>query len=224
MKTSSGIALQTTTGELGLAMVNPQGIYHFQSWDLGRQLANQIQMKLAEFIQPLSWSDFDFIAVAHGPGSYTSTRIGVVTAKTLAQQLQVPVYGVSTLMSIAHRAALNFTPWQDFPVMKKGEYLAVEMKAHNQDVWGAIYQFQGKEKELKVIMSDERFTKTKWQEIIEHQQDKLSKLRIIKAPEKIALTAENLLGIALIKNQITEAKLINNWQNLTAFYEAKQKQ
>ena len=96
-----GLALHTTTGELGIALVNHQGLYRFESWDLGRRLANEIQIKLAEFIQPLSWQDLDFIAVAKGPGSYTSTRIGVVTAKTLAQQLQLPVYGISTLMAIS---------------------------------------------------------------------------------------------------------------------------
>ena len=201
-----GLALHTTTGELGIALVNHQGLYRFESWDLGRRLANEIQIKLAEFIQPLSWQDLDFIAVAKGPGSYTSTRIGVVTAKTLAQQLQLPVYGISTLMAIA---------WEHKKKLSPGEYIAVEMKAHNEEIFGAIYRFQGQEKELKIIVQEARITKKNWLNIINSYE----KVMKIKAPDKIAFTAENLLEIALIKNKKIDVEQEYNWQKLTAFYE-----
>lgn len=37
------------------------------------------------------------IIVSNGPGSYTGTRIGVTTAKTLGWALQIPVYPISSL-------------------------------------------------------------------------------------------------------------------------------
>jgi tRNA threonylcarbamoyl adenosine modification protein YeaZ len=208
--TVSGLALHTTTGELGVALVDTQGNRRSQSWDLGRQLANEIQIKLAEFIQPLSWQDLGFIAVANGPGSYTSTRIGVVTAKTLAQQLQIPVYGVSTLMTIAWHYHQNLT---------EGQLIAVEMKAHNEDIFGSMYQFLGIEQELKTITPERRFTKKQWQKILEQEEKSSQSFLKIEAPNKIGFTTLSLLEIALIKNKIGGHANNNHWEYLTAFYE-----
>src|SRR5699024_1174120 len=48
--------------------------------------------------------ELDKIAVAKGPGSYTGTRIGVTTAKTLSWSLEIPLYLVSSLEIIAANA------------------------------------------------------------------------------------------------------------------------
>lgn len=40
------------------------------------------------------WWDIVYVAVATGVGSFTGTRVGVVLARTLGQQLDIPVYGV----------------------------------------------------------------------------------------------------------------------------------
>lgn len=53
----------------------------------------------------LGAEDIGAVVVGRGPGSFTGVRIGVATAKGLAQGLRVPLYGVGTLDALAWRFA-----------------------------------------------------------------------------------------------------------------------
>lgn len=49
--------------------------------------------------------NIDLIAVTKGPGSFTSLRVGVVTAKTIAYAMDIPILGINTLEALAFGAA-----------------------------------------------------------------------------------------------------------------------
>lgn len=50
----------------------------------------------------LNPTDLDLIAVSKGPGSFTGIRIGVATANTMAQALNIPVVGVDAIEAMAY--------------------------------------------------------------------------------------------------------------------------
>ena len=106
-----GLALHTTTEVLSLAIarldepveeqvgegdLNNRSLLCLkqQSWQLGRELSTQLHLLLAEFMLSYNWSDLGFIAIAKGVGSFTGTRIGIVLARTLGEQLAIPVYAI----------------------------------------------------------------------------------------------------------------------------------
>ena len=105
MTKSFALALHTTTTklELAIAKVNPNSdrnsqiyiTHKQQSWELGRELSVQLHDCLNMFVGDILWTDFAFLAIATGIGSFTGTRIGVVVARTLAEQLDIPLYGIN---------------------------------------------------------------------------------------------------------------------------------
>ena len=79
--------------------------------------------------------DLTAIAVGVGPGPFTGLRVGLVTARTLAFVLEIPVYGVCSLDVVALEAA------QDAPV---GGKLTVATDARRKEVYLATYDDQGR--------------------------------------------------------------------------------
>jgi len=133
-----GLAIHTSSPELGLALRElEQESTRSQVWPLGRDLTVYLHDCLSDFLQPYAWSDLAYLAVAKGPGGFTGTRIGVVVARTLAQQLQVPLFGVSSLAAIAQHQLLSQPTDADPP-----PHLAVSLRAQRGEIFGAIYQAQ----------------------------------------------------------------------------------
>ncbi|MEM9002502.1 MAG: tRNA (adenosine(37)-N6)-threonylcarbamoyltransferase complex dimerization subunit type 1 TsaB [Cyanobacteria bacterium P01_F01_bin.86] len=129
-----GLAIHTSSPELGLALTDFNAVERHQTWPLGRDLTQYLHTSLATFIHPYAWSDLAFLAVAKGPGGFTGTRIGVVVARTLAQQLAIPLFGVSSLAAIAQTYSLS----QNISNPPTAD-IAIALRAQREEIFGAIY-------------------------------------------------------------------------------------
>ncbi|MEH2279263.1 MAG: tRNA (adenosine(37)-N6)-threonylcarbamoyltransferase complex dimerization subunit type 1 TsaB [Nostoc sp.] len=197
------LALHTTTPELGLVISNFAGETRSQVWNLGRDLSSLIHQYLIDFIKPQTWADLSFIAVAKGPGGFTGTRIGVVTARTLGQQLDIPVFAISTLAAVA---------WSKVGKSQNPKTLAVEMPAQRGQIFAAIYQFESDASKLRVCLSDRVFTPETWQETLANWN---TNYQLIQAQSGLAATVTSILELANLDWQ--EGKR-PNWSEALPYY------
>jgi tRNA threonylcarbamoyl adenosine modification protein YeaZ len=188
--TQYGLSLHTTTPELGFAISNFTGDTRTQVWKLGRDLSSYVHQYLIEFIQPQTWADIAFIAVAKGPGGFTGTRIGVVLARTLGQQLDIPVLGISTLAAVAWSKSISQNP--------PHEAIAVEMPAQRGQVFAAIYQPLPDAFGLKALLPDTVMTLEVWQETLANWN---TDYQLIEAKSGLAATVTSILELAYLEWQ-----------------------
>ncbi len=217
--TKHGLALHSSTPELGLAIacsdklsaswLEPDTINQNRGyldhakrssvWDLGRETSNLLHTYILDFIAPQTWQELAWVAVAHGPGGFTGTRLAVVTAKTIGQQLQIPVYGISNLAAVA---------WQQ---QIEGD-VAVVMPAQQGQIYAGVYRTSHRHRTIEVLEIDRLTTHADWQKY----SDKFSGSKIILASgAKLGKTVDGVWDLAQLQWQKGE---ISTWQNLTPFY------
>jgi tRNA threonylcarbamoyl adenosine modification protein YeaZ len=105
------LALHSSSEELGLGLqpLRPAADLpvaagrRLARHSLGRALSNHLLTCLEELLPAADWPRIGRLAVATGPGGFTGTRLTVVLARTLAQQLRVPLDGPSSFLLIARR-------------------------------------------------------------------------------------------------------------------------
>lgn len=197
-----GLALHSSSPQLGLSLSNFFDHTRHQTWDLDRELFNYLHPYLAEFLKPLTWQNLAFIAVAIGPGSFTSTRIGVVTARTIAQQLDIPLFAVSTL------AALAWFKREDY---ESNAMIPVQMSATQGQLYVAVYQKEN-EYRLNVHLTDRLMTPQEWQHFLKTLD---SSSQVLEAPTHLGITVTSILELA---HQNWQQGQSSHWSEVLPFY------
>ncbi|MEM6755434.1 MAG: tRNA (adenosine(37)-N6)-threonylcarbamoyltransferase complex dimerization subunit type 1 TsaB [Cyanobacteria bacterium P01_C01_bin.38] len=196
-----GFALHTTTPELGLAISNFTDVSRSDVWKLERNVSNLMHQYMINFVKPQTWTDIDFIAVARGPGGFTGTRIGVVAARTLGQQLNIPVFAVSTLAAFA---------WENRD--DNDNFIAVQMPAQRGMLYGAIYQVVPDGSGITPVMPDVVLTPEVWEEKL---ADWNGNYRLVEANSRLAATVTSMLQLAYLDWQQGKRP---NWEEALPFY------
>jgi tRNA threonylcarbamoyl adenosine modification protein YeaZ len=195
-----GLALHTSSPALGLAISSNADDVRCQTWDLGRETSNYLHPYLLDFLKPQTWQDLGWLAVANGPGGFTGTRLGVVTVRTLGQQLNLPVFTISSLAAIA---------WQSQQV----GVLAISMSAQRGEVFGAVYTLSTDCQELTTILPDTVFSSADWDTQLAHF--KPSHHHIVPQSANLADTVAGVLALARIAADRGERP---DWSQALPFY------
>lgn len=101
------LAIETTGAFASVALMEDDRLIgHVSGSDRFSHLQNLMpQVEQVTRDNQLQIGDIDAIAVSCGPGSFTGIRIGVSSARALAQILDIPCAAVSSLEALAMRAA-----------------------------------------------------------------------------------------------------------------------
>ena len=81
-------------------------------------------------------NDIDLFAIAKGPGSFTGLRIGMTSLKAMAQALDKPIIGVSTLKGMA------------YSIMNDGYVLAI-IDARGKRYFAGLYKWNNDQLEMQ---------------------------------------------------------------------------
>ncbi|MEP9361952.1 tRNA (adenosine(37)-N6)-threonylcarbamoyltransferase complex dimerization subunit type 1 TsaB [Nocardioides sp. CN2-186] len=97
--------------------------------------------------------DLTAIAVGVGPGPFTGLRVGLVTARTLAYVLEIPVYGACSLDALAVEAVETGVVTGDF---------SVATDARRKEVYLARYDERGARLEGPVVDKPAALATEQW--------------------------------------------------------------
>jgi tRNA threonylcarbamoyladenosine biosynthesis protein TsaB len=129
------LALDTSTRRVGVAIGDAQGVR--ASLEVGGPTGDRPPRHAEELAPAIEYltgragielSQLSAVAVAVGPGMFTGLRVGVTTAKVLAQALRVPVICVTSLDLLA------------YPLRHAGRLVVPVMDARRHEVYYAMYR------------------------------------------------------------------------------------
>ena len=127
----------------------------------------------------LSFNDISALAVSIGPGSFTGIRIGVSTANTMAFDLNIPIFGISSLKALAE------------PLLSTDKYLLPAFDARGGRVYATLL------KDGEIMIDDRQFVDNDLVQLLNEKKLQNEKILTIGDGRE---TVNELLGSAGFSN------------------------
>ena len=92
------LTLKTASMDTELGLIDQSGKYiDGEIWQSGRELSEGLMTHIEALLkqQKLGFADLTGLIVFEGPGSFTSLRIGLTVANTIAYAQTIPIVGAS---------------------------------------------------------------------------------------------------------------------------------
>lgn len=124
------LGIETATSQVGCALGGVEGPIASFHATKGRRHAETL-VPAIEFVcaqARVEWREVSVVAVDVGPGLFTGLRVGIATAKAVAQTLRVPMIGLSSLDLLA------------FPQRHGSGLIAAVVDARRGEVFCALYR------------------------------------------------------------------------------------
>ncbi len=124
------LGIETATAQVGCAIGGHEGVLAEFHSARGRRHVETLAPAI-EFVcrqARVELSEISAVAVDIGPGLFSGLRVGVATAKAMAQALRVPTVGVSSLDLLA------------FPMRYSSRLIAAVIDARRGEVFYAFYR------------------------------------------------------------------------------------
>lgn len=121
------LAFSTSTLQFGAAVLLEDGMVSAEYAGGHGRKNFQGFMPIVDFLMESAGNtpeDIEGIIVSTGPGSFTGLRVGLAAAKGMAQALEVPVVGVSSLAALARRVPFSDLPVRPLIDSRKGEHFS----------------------------------------------------------------------------------------------------
>ena len=124
------LAIDTATSQVSVAFGHDGRVLGEVRIDGGRRHAEQLAPAIAYLATELGidLGTLAAVAVGTGPGLYTGLRVGVTSARTMAQALGIPIVGIPSLDLVAH-------PWRTTP-----RRVVAVLDARRREVFSAQYR------------------------------------------------------------------------------------
>ena len=100
------LALHSCSESFGIAIKDiehPDKVIKSEVFNIGRSLSNKLFSCIEKILPRKFWKQIIRISVAKGPGSFTSTRLTISMARTIAQQIDCSLDSISSFHLMAPR-------------------------------------------------------------------------------------------------------------------------